>query len=98
MSEAQVERCVSLLDHKEVNNFESRMAAEVRLYWIILKKCSASGVILAEAEAALDDWNQEWSSLLGKCPPQPFGIPTSDGINQISHGPSSSRWGGSSRI
>lgn len=66
ISESQTDVCVSLLKHKDVDNFESRMAAEVRLYWIIAKNCSASEVNLAETEAALQGWNQEWSALFSE--------------------------------
>ena len=49
-----------------MDNFEARMAAEVRLYWIMVKKCSASEVDLVDTEAALEDWYQEWSELFSE--------------------------------
>lgn len=66
LNDAHIDTCVSLLEHNDVDNFESRMAAEVRLYWIILKKCSASEVNLVETEAALEAWNGEWSALFSE--------------------------------
>lgn len=42
------------------------MAAEVRLYWIMVKKCSVSEVDLVDTEAALEDWYQEWSELFSE--------------------------------
>lgn len=77
------------------------MAAEVRLYWIILNKCSASEVSLVETEAALENWNQEWSALLSESTwnsPEQMNYGHPDVFEQASHAPNSSRWGTNSPI
>lgn len=61
----QVYRCRMILDSDHATNFESRMVAEINLYWIIYESCSAVFVDLPEAQAALHAWKQEWELLFG---------------------------------
>jgi hypothetical protein len=62
----QVESCVKLVEREDVNNFEARMAAEVKLYWIIYERCSTSDPDLADTEMALESWQKQWSVLFGE--------------------------------
>jgi len=54
-----------ILDSDHATNFESRMVAEINLYWIIYKSCSAVPVDLPKAQAALHTWKQEWKFIFG---------------------------------
>ena len=53
-------------DH--VTNYETRMGAEIKLYWIIYQNCCGLQVNLAETKLALQSWQQEWAALFSKCP------------------------------
>ncbi|KAF1996810.1 hypothetical protein P154DRAFT_547693 [Amniculicola lignicola CBS 123094] len=58
-----VDCCCVILGSDHATNFESRMVAEVYLYWIIYESCGVS-VDLPKAQAALHTWKEEWGFLL----------------------------------
>jgi hypothetical protein len=64
----QIERCRWILDSDHVTNFETRMVAEVNLYWIIYESCSRGTVDVPGTQAVLDTWKQEWKFLFGVFP------------------------------
>jgi hypothetical protein len=61
----QIDRCRMILDSDHATNFESRMVAEINLYWIIYESCSAVPVDLPKTQAALHAWKQEWKFIFG---------------------------------
>ena len=64
----QINKCRKILDSDHVTNFETRMVAEVNLYWIIYESCSKVPVDLPSTQAALHEWRQEWKFLFGEIP------------------------------
>ncbi|KAK5941078.1 hypothetical protein PMZ80_006355 [Knufia obscura] len=61
----KINACSRLLERcsrSELTNFEIRMVAEVRLYWIIYKQCMEIADERA-TEASLSVWKQEWAEL-----------------------------------
>lgn len=50
----------------QVTNFETRMVAEINLYWIIYESCSVVQVDLPGTQASLHQWREEWKFLFGK--------------------------------
>ena len=61
----QIARCRLILDSDYVTNFETRMVAEVNLYWCMYENCSGLRVDLPKAQTALHSWKQEWKFVLG---------------------------------
>lgn len=55
-----------MLDSDHATNFETRMVAEVNLYWIIYESCSKLAVDLPKTQSALNDWRHEWNFLFGR--------------------------------
>lgn len=62
----QLTKCRKILDFDHATNFESRMVAEVNLYWIIYESCSKATVDLPSTQAALQEWKHEWKFLFGQ--------------------------------
>lgn len=65
LDQQQVDKCRAILDSSSATNFESRMVAELHLYWIIYRSCSPQLVDLPKAQADLFAWKNEWKDLLG---------------------------------
>jgi len=65
----QIDRCRMILDSDHATNFESRMVAEINLYWIMYESCSAVPVDLPKTQAALYAWKQEWKFIFGNASP-----------------------------
>lgn len=65
LNEADIRRCKAILDSNTTTNFESRMVAEVHLYWIMYHNCSTP-VDLPKTQQSLHVWKEEWGWLLGK--------------------------------
>lgn len=63
LREEQLKTSFRLAELDNATNFESRMVAEVKLYWIIYERCCASRVSIPEVKIVLDKWQQECSSL-----------------------------------
>ncbi|KAK4948613.1 hypothetical protein LTR10_012617 [Elasticomyces elasticus] len=63
LTRSQVEQCLRILDTNNVTNFEARMVAEAKLYWIVYEKCSGSQVNVADTKAALKAWQEDWAAL-----------------------------------
>jgi hypothetical protein len=61
----QIKKCRQILDSDLATNFETRMVAEVNLYWIIYTHCSNMVVDLPKTQATLHEWKQEWKFLFG---------------------------------
>ncbi|KAE9370923.1 hypothetical protein N431DRAFT_343941 [Stipitochalara longipes BDJ] len=59
----QIEKCRQILDSDHATNFETRMVAEVMLYWIIYESCSSPQVDLPKTQTALHEWREEWKFL-----------------------------------
>ncbi|KAH6647169.1 hypothetical protein BKA67DRAFT_581868 [Truncatella angustata] len=63
LNQAHIDRCVKLIDSSEVTNYEARMVAEVKLYWIIYNKCGRPRIDLAETKLALQNWQRDCMDL-----------------------------------
>ncbi|KAI9150575.1 transcriptional regulatory protein [Paramyrothecium foliicola] len=63
LTQVQVDRCLDFIRSSDATNYETRMGAEISLYWIIYNKCNGSYINLAETKHALQQWQAEWSSL-----------------------------------
>ncbi|CAI6332092.1 unnamed protein product [Periconia digitata] len=63
LTQDDVSRCRLILSADHATNFESRMVAEVHLYWIIYQNCN-TWIDLPKAQAALNSWKMEWGFLL----------------------------------
>jgi hypothetical protein len=59
----QIYRCRLILDSDFVTNFETRMVAEINLYWCIYEYCSGPKLDLAKAQSSLLSWKTEWKYL-----------------------------------
>ncbi|KAE8449049.1 hypothetical protein EG329_008637 [Mollisiaceae sp. DMI_Dod_QoI] len=59
----QVNKCREVLATDQITNFETRMVAEINLYWIIYESCSTMQVDLPGTQASLHEWKQEWMFL-----------------------------------
>jgi hypothetical protein len=57
----QVNRCRQILEFDGVTNFETRMAAEIQLYWCMYEHCTVAHVDLEKVQSALDAWKQTWN-------------------------------------
>ncbi|KAH8430747.1 Zn(II)2Cys6 transcription factor domain-containing protein [Aspergillus melleus] len=66
LSEAQIGHCTRFIESDSVTNYEARMVAEVKLYWIIYKHCSRSQIDLPEVERVLQNWQHEWHALFAQ--------------------------------
>jgi hypothetical protein len=62
----QIAQCRLILDSDHVTNFETRMVAEVNLYWCMYDHCSGHRVDLPKVQSALHSWKQEWKFVLGQ--------------------------------
>jgi len=62
---AQIQKCAELPDLVSLNNFETRMVAEIALYWIIYESSATASVNLPLAQAKLAAWQNQWSFLFG---------------------------------
>lgn len=65
ITEVQINRCSRLIESESITNYESRMVAEVKLYWIIYKQCSGSQIDLPETKDILQSWRHKWHALFG---------------------------------
>ena len=71
IDEGQISRCAQFAEAQDVSNFEARMVAEIKLYWIIHFKCNGSSIDLRDCKLAFERWKQQSTALLGKgngCP------------------------------
>lgn len=66
ISQAEIDRCLRFLEADNVNNYETRMVAEVQLYWVIYQQCCVGRVDLLGVIRALQLWQHKWISLFGK--------------------------------
>lgn len=68
LDDQQIKKCRTILDSDHATNFETRMIAEVSLYWIIYIHCSNMPVDLPKTQESLHEWKQEWKFLFGRTP------------------------------
>lgn len=66
LTQTQVDDCAKVLEHQDIPQFETRMVAEVKLYWIIYTQCCASRLNLHNIRISLDSWKRDWAVLFGK--------------------------------
>lgn len=67
LTQDHIDRCHHFLENGDLKNYEARMVAEVKLYWVIYNKCCPQGhpVNLQDTKMALQDWKKEWAKLFG---------------------------------
>jgi len=94
LTQSQADRCLRILDLDNVTNFEARMVAEVKLYWVVYEKCCGLQVSVADTKAALKAWQEDWAALFGKIIESPLRPILT--VRQMSPGLSSSRWASTS--
>lgn len=63
LNQSQIDRCLELVKFDGITNYESRMVAEVELYWIIYNKCGRPQIDLEDTKLALQSWQREWTGL-----------------------------------
>ncbi|KAL6351908.1 hypothetical protein LRP88_14720 [Fusarium phalaenopsidis] len=63
LNQTQIDRCLELVKFDGITNYESRMVAEVELYWIIYNKCGRPQIDLEDTKLALQSWQREWTGL-----------------------------------
>ncbi|KAF2682405.1 hypothetical protein K458DRAFT_307421, partial [Lentithecium fluviatile CBS 122367] len=63
LDQKDVDRCRLVLGSDHATNFESRMVAEVHLYWIMYQSCTST-VDLPKTQRMLHSWKEEWGFLL----------------------------------
>ncbi|KAK8926928.1 putative transcriptional regulatory protein [Metarhizium anisopliae] len=63
ISQVEIDRCLRFLEADNVNNYETRMVAEVQLYWVIYQQCCVGRVDLLGVIRALQLWQHKWISL-----------------------------------
>ncbi|KUJ13796.1 uncharacterized protein LY89DRAFT_650813, partial [Mollisia scopiformis] len=68
----QVDKCREILATDQVTNFETRMVAEINLYWIIYESCAMNQVDLPGTQGLLHDWRQQWKFLFVEQPRSQF--------------------------
>ncbi|TVY85310.1 putative transcriptional regulatory protein [Lachnellula suecica] len=56
-------QCRDILGSDQATNFETRMVAEINLYWIIYESCSSSSLDLPKTQKLLQEWKNEWRFL-----------------------------------
>lgn len=66
VTKGDVEASRQILHSDNVTNFETRMVAELHLYWTIYEQCIAVDVHLPRAKAALQSWKEEWAFLFNQ--------------------------------
>lgn len=66
LTQIHVDECAKVLDHENVPQFETRMVAEVKLYWIIYTQCCAARLNPSAIRASLSSWKRDWAVLFGK--------------------------------
>ncbi|KAJ5614883.1 hypothetical protein N7528_008537 [Penicillium herquei] len=68
LNQKHIDACQEVFEHITLTNFEARMVAEVKLYWVIYEKCcpQSEQVDLSKAKSALKAWRTEWASLFNE--------------------------------
>jgi hypothetical protein len=66
---AQIEKCSETLQSDFATQFETRMVAEINLYWVIYEYSCGTSVDLPKTQAALHAWKHDWKYVLGKHSP-----------------------------
>ena len=67
LTQEHVDKCQIPLENGRFKNYEARMVAEVKLYWVIYTKCCPQDhqVDLSNAKLSLHKWKEDWTSLFG---------------------------------
>ncbi|GAB0133678.1 hypothetical protein EsDP_00002078 [Epichloe bromicola] len=72
LNQSQIDRCLRFVEADDVDNYETRMVAEVQLHWTIYQKCCAQYVDFPETSRALQAWQRKWNSLFTDQPRSQF--------------------------
>jgi hypothetical protein len=60
-----IDRCRRILGSENATNFETRMVAEIFLYWVLYESSNAP-VDLPKTQAALQTWKSEWQHVFDR--------------------------------
>lgn len=86
LKQSHVDQCLRLSDTDNITNFETRMVAEVDLYWKIYQNICEVQVNLKEMNLALRSWQHNWAALFSKNPLKTYtsytAIPGANGLCQ----------------
>ncbi|PYI27945.1 hypothetical protein BP00DRAFT_482049 [Aspergillus indologenus CBS 114.80] len=63
LADVDIERCARFMQTASITNYEARMIAEVKLYWIIYRRCCGPQPDLETVKRALATWQQEFLAL-----------------------------------
>ncbi|OAA58224.1 Major facilitator superfamily domain, general substrate transporter [Cordyceps fumosorosea ARSEF 2679] len=65
LRQEHVDRCSLLVETGSLQNYEARMVAEVKLYWVMYTKCcpQSGEVDVRDCKVALRNWKTEWAGL-----------------------------------
>lgn len=66
LTQTQIDECTKVLELEQIPQFETRMVAEVKLYWIIYTQCCAARLNLTSIRASLSAWKRDWNYLFGE--------------------------------
>ncbi|KAH8169459.1 hypothetical protein LIA77_10003 [Sarocladium implicatum] len=66
LKQSHVDQCLRLSDTDNITNFETRMVAEVDLYWKIYQNICEVQVNLKEMNLALRSWQHNWAALFNQ--------------------------------
>jgi hypothetical protein len=69
LSQKQLQHLMRSSEHRKFSNFESRMIAEVKLYWVIYQMTSASPTGISRTNHELLEWQNENAALFGNSIP-----------------------------
>lgn len=62
----RIDRCTKILEFDHCSNFQTRMVAEIDMYWRMYESLAVAQVDLPKVRNALLEWSQKWDFLLRK--------------------------------
>lgn len=72
LSQKQIQHIVRSTDYNKLSNFEGRMVAEVKLYWLVYQMSSAPPISISRTDRLLDEWAEEHAALFGNLTFPPY--------------------------
>jgi hypothetical protein len=61
----RIDQCGKILDFDGVTNFQTRMVAEINLYWAVYQQSTDVNIDLPRFQITLDGWKKKWGFLMG---------------------------------
>ncbi|RDW58204.1 hypothetical protein BP6252_13615 [Coleophoma cylindrospora] len=66
LTREEIDKCGDILGFNHATNFETRMVAEIKLYWIIYESTTAPSIDLPKTQNSLHGWKNEWKHLFAE--------------------------------